>query len=101
MYTYKDFQAIYKLCIKWENQQIIEEKAYKMKKKKKRKKNDKFPGSGSPSRLGPLSRYNALPTELRGTCHDWRVNFKITSNKNNTYCKVQVGKDSMEKVFCL
>ena len=32
--------------------------------KKKIIKNGKFPGSGFPSWLGPLSRYNALPTEL-------------------------------------
>ena len=38
MYTYKDFQAIYKLCIKWENQQIIEEKAQKKWTKRKKEK---------------------------------------------------------------
>ena len=62
--------------------------------KKKIIKNGKFPGSGSPSWLGPLSRYNALPTELRGTCHERRANFKIICNKYSMYCKVQVGKDS-------
>ena len=56
------------------------------KNKKKQKKNGKFPGTGSPSWLGPLSRYNALPTELRGTCHEWNVNFKTIWNKRSTYC---------------
>ena len=71
------------------------------KQKKNKKKTGKFPGLGSPSWLGPLSRFNALPAELRGTCHDWRVNFKITCNKYKTYCKVQVHKDSGEKVLIL
>ena len=65
----------------------------------KEKKNSKFPVSGSPSWLGPLSRYNALPTELWGTCHERRANFKIISNKYSVYCKVQVGEDSEEDVF--
>ena len=67
--------------------------------KKKKKKNGKFPVSGSPSWLGPLSRYNALPTELRGTCHEGRANFKIICNKYSMFYKVQVGKDSEEDVF--
>ena len=66
---------------------------------KKKRENSKFPVSGSPSWLGPLSRYNALPTELRGTCHEGRANFKIICNKYSMYCKVQVGKDSEEDVF--
>ena len=70
-------------------------------KKKKKRENGKFPGTGSPSWLGPLSRYNALPTELRGTCHEGRANFKIICNKYSMYCKVQVGKASEEDVFWL
>ena len=70
----KTLQSIYKLFIEWENQQIIGKKMKKeikqQKKKEKKKKKGKFPGSGSPSWLGPLSRYSALPTELRGTCHE-------------------------------
>ena len=58
--------------------------------------NGKFPGTGSASRLGPLSRYNALSTELRGTRHQWRVNFKIMWNKRSTYCMDQVHIHSME-----
>ena len=69
--------------------------------KKKKRENGKFPGTGSPSWLGPLSQYNALPTELRGTCHEGRANFKIICNKYSMYCKVQVGKDSEEDVFWL
>ena len=69
----------------------------KWKKKVKKKKNGKFPGTGSPSWLGPLSRYNALPTELRGTCHEWRVNFKTIWNKRSTYCMNHVHKYSMER----
>ena len=65
----------------------------------KQNKNGKFPGTGSPSWLGPLSRYNALPTELRGTCHEWRANFKIICNKFSSYCKEQGNKDSLQKVF--
>lgn len=42
-----------------------------------KKKYGKLPGTGSPSRLGPLSRYNALPTELLGTCHEWRANYNL------------------------
>ena len=62
----KTIQSIYKLFIEWENQQIIKKKWKKKSnsKKKKKQKNGKFPVSGSPSWLGPLSRYNALPTEL-------------------------------------
>ena len=77
------------------------EKETKYRKKKfkreiKQNKNGKFPGTGSPSWLGPLSRYNALPTELRGTCHEWRANFKIICNNWSTYCKEQVLKNSVE-----
>ena len=70
-----------------------------MKKRKKKKKNGKFPVSGSASRLGPLSRYSALPTELRGTCHEGWANFKIICNKYSMYRKVKLGKDSEEDVF--
>ena len=68
----KTFQSNYGLCIKYKNQQIIEKrKIFKKKQKnKQRNKNGKFPGSGSLSWLGPHSRSNALPTELRGTYHD-------------------------------
>ena len=72
----KTVQTIYDLGhrIKWEMEQSSREKKTKHKKKDKKKKsnkkNGKFPVSGSPSWLGPLSRYNALPTELRGTCHE-------------------------------
>ena len=69
--------------------------------KKKKRENGKFPGTGSPSWLGPLSRYNALPTELRGTCHERKAKFKIICNKYSMYCKVQVGEDSEEDVFWL
>ena len=69
--------------------------------KKTKKKNGKFPGTGSPPWLGPLSRYNALPTELRGTCHKGRVNFKTIWYKRSTYCMDQVHKHSEEEVFCL
>ena len=48
---------------------------------KTKTENGKFPGSGSPSRLGPHSRYNALPTELRGTCHERKANLKIKCKK--------------------
>ena len=74
---------------------MIEEKSEKI----KNKKNGKFPGTGSPSWLGPLSRYNALPTELRGTCHEWRANFKVICNILSSYCKEQVHKESVEEVF--
>ena len=70
---------------------MIEKKSKKIK-----KKNGKFPGTGSPSWLGPLSRYNALPTELRGTCREWRVNFKYKCNDWSTYCEEQVHKDCVE-----
>ena len=69
--------------------------------KKKIIKNGKFPGSGSPSWLGPLSRYNALPTELRGTCYERRANFKMIFNKLNSYCKEKRNKDFEEKGFWL
>ena len=99
----KTIQSIYKLFIEWENQQIIKKKMKKeiKQQKKNKKKNGKFPGSGSPSGLGPLSRYNALPTELRGTYHERWENVKIICNKWNTYCKEQVNKDSDEKGFWL
>ena len=100
----KTIQSIYKLFIEWENQQIIKKKMkkeIKQQKKTKKKKNGKFPVSGSPSWLGPLSRYNALPTELRGTCHERRTNVKIICNKWSMYCKEQVNKDSDEKGFWL
>ena len=70
----KTVQTIYDLGhrIKWEMEQSSREKKTNHRKKKdkkeieqKKKKNGKFPGTGSPSWLGPLSRYNALPTELR------------------------------------
>ena len=67
--------------------------------REKKKENGKFPRSGSPSRLGPLSRYNALPTELRGTCHERKANFKIICNKWTIYCKKQVGEDSEENLL--
>ena len=70
-------------------------------KKKENYKNGKSPGTGSPSWLGPLSRYNALPTELRGTCHERRANFKMIFNKLNSYCKEKRNKDSEEKGFWL
>ena len=81
--------------IKWKKVQICLRKI----KKEIKQKNGKSPGTGSPSCLGPLSRYNALPTELRGTCHEGRANFKIICNKYSMYYKVQVGKDSEEDVF--
>ena len=71
-------------------------KKVKENKKTTTKKNGKFPGSGSPPWLGPLSRYNAPPTELRGTCHERKANFKIICNKWTMYCKKQVGEDSEE-----
>ena len=74
--------------------QIFQKK--KQNKTKQKKKNGKFPVSGSSSWLGPLSRYNALPTELRGTCHERRANFKIICSKWTMYCKKQVGEDSEE-----
>ena len=79
----------------------IFQKKKKNKTKQKQKKNGKFPVSGSSSWLGPLSRYNALPTELRGTCHERKANFKIICNKWTMYCKKQVGEDSEEKVLRL
>ena len=79
----------------------IFQKKKQNKTKQKQKKNGKFPVSGSSSWLGPLSRYNALPTELRGTCHERRANFKIICNKWTMYCKKQVGEDSEEKVLRL
>ena len=72
---------------------------FQKKNKTKQKKNGKFPVSGSSSWLGPLSRNNALPTELRGTCHERRANFKIICNKWTMYCKKQVGEDSEEYVL--
>ena len=71
------------------------------KKIKKKTKNGKFPVSGSPSWLGPHSRYNALPTELRGTCHEGKANFKIICNEYSMNYKVQVCKDFEEDVFWL
>lgn len=64
-----------------------------------KKKYGKLPGTGSPSRLGSLSRYNALPTELLGTCHEWRANYNFICNKWTTYCKYQMRKDSEEKRY--
>ena len=66
----------------------------KKKKKKKKNRNSKFPGTGFPSWLGPHLRYNALPTELWGTCHKWKANFKIICNKWSIYFKEQVHQDS-------
>ena len=41
-------------------------------------------------RLGPLLRYNALPTVLRGTCLERRANFNnIICNKLTKHCKEQ------------
>ena len=99
----KTFQSNYGLCIKYKNQQIIEKrKIFKKKQKnKQRNKNGEFPGSGSLSWLGPHSRSNALPTELRGTYHDLEVNIKIIYNKKNACCKEQVQQDSEEIVFWL
>ena len=51
-------------------------KKTKFKKDKENENNGKSPGTGFPSLLGPLSRYNALPTELRGTCHGRKTNLK-------------------------
>ena len=98
----KHFKVFISFFIEWENQQIIEKKMKKeIKQQKKEKKNGKFPGTGSPSWLGLLLRYNALPTELRGTCHERRVNVKIICDKLSSYCKEQRNKDSEEKGFWL
>ena len=67
---------------------------YRKKKKKKKKRNSKFPGTGFPSWLGPHLRYNALPTELWGTCHKWKAYFKTICNKWSIYFKEQVHQDS-------
>ena len=75
-------QTLSNLFVKWENQQMIGKKNIKKKKKVKQKK--------SPSWLGPLSRYYALPTELWGTCHAWKENLKIIYNKWSSYCKEQM-----------
>ena len=98
----KTVQTIYDLGhkIKWEMEQIIARKKKQIIEKKKikmktNKKNGKFPVSGSASWLGPLSRYNALPTELRGTCHEWRANFNnVICHKWRTY-KKQAHKESV------
>ena len=67
----KRLQTTFKLGIKGKINKSSSKECYRKFKKKDRKKkqnknkNGKFSGSGSPSRLGPLSRYNALPTELQ------------------------------------
>ena len=91
----KTLHIISYLDIKYERKRIFEKK----KEKKSNEKNGKFPRTGSPSWLGPLSRYNALPTELRGTCHEWRENFKMIWNKWSTCCKKEVNKDFVGEVF--
>ena len=73
---------------------ILKNKKIKNKKKKKKQTNKQTKtglyGTGSPSWLGPLSRYNALPNELRG-------NFKLISNKWSTYCKENLHTKYKEK----
>ena len=86
------------LLFKWRKKETVGKKR-KIQREIKQNKNGKFPGTGSPSWLGPLSRYNALPTELRGTCHEWRENFKIIWNKWSTCCKKEVNKDFVGEVF--
>ena len=90
----KTLQTIYKRSIKWEKDPIIHKNKNKIKKKKKQTnkqtKTGLYPGTGSPPWLGPLSRYNALPNELRG-------NFKLISNEWSTYCKENLHTKYKEK----
>ena len=82
----------YKMGIATKLRKIIKKEITK-KKKNKTKQNGKSPGTGFLSWLGPHSRYNALPTELRGTCHAWKENLKIIGSEWSTNCKEQVHKD--------
>ena len=34
---------------------------------------------------GNVPQYNALPTELRGTCHEWWAYFKVIHDKKSIY----------------
>ena len=57
----KTFQIMFKLGIKWEKEQIFTQ-------------TDQL-------KNGNTLQYNALPTELRGTCHEWWAYFKVIHDK--------------------
>ena len=67
-------------------------KIKKIKKRRSKQTNKQKPASTEQDlhRLGPLSRYNALPNELRG-------NFKLISNKWSTYCNENLHTKYKEK----
>ena len=56
---------MFKLGIKWEKEQIFTQ-------------TDQL-------KNGNTLQYNALPTELRGTCHEWRAYFKVIHDKQSIY----------------
>ena len=73
---------MFKLGIKWEKEQIFTQ-------------TDQL-------KNGNTLQYNALPTELRGTCHEWWAYFKVihdTTTRVYMWCKEQVSKESKEQAF--
>ena len=81
----KTLQSIYKLFIEWENQQIIGKKMKKEIKQQKKKKKKKTASLSGQDLHPDWDRFrDALPTELRGTCHERWANVKMICNKWST-----------------